>query len=112
MQPSIDFNRQLDRFIEEKNAMIASLTADYAEKEKEVARIDSQIEQKQILSSGLQRKMDEMSEGIEKNSEILKKQKATFESGKEKIEEQKIYIFCTPILIIESIFYFKFNFLI
>lgn len=88
-QPSIDFNRQLDRFIEEKNAMIASLTADYAEKEKEVARIDSQIEQKQILSSGLQRKMDEMSEGIEKNSEILKKQKATFESGKEKIEEQK-----------------------
>lgn len=91
-QPSIDFNRQLDRFIEEKNAMIASLTADYAEKEKEVARIDSQIEQKQILSSGLQRKMDEMSEGIEKNSEILKKQKATFESGKEKIEEQKSQI--------------------
>lgn len=74
-QPSIDFNRQLDRYIEEKNALIASITADYAEKEKEVERIQS--------------KMDEMSEGIEKNSEILKGQESTIESGREKIEEQE-----------------------
>lgn len=91
-QPSIDFNRQLDRFIKEKNNLIASFTADYTEKEKELAMLDSQIEQKKILSNGLQNKMNEMSEGIEKNNEILKKQKATFESGKEKIEEQNSQI--------------------
>lgn len=88
-QPSIDFNRQLDRYIEEKNALIASLTADYAEKEKEVANLDSKIEQNRILSDGLQRKVEEMSKGIEKNNEILNKQNSTYESRKGQIEEQK-----------------------
>lgn len=91
-QPSIDFNRQLDRFIEEKNALIASLTADYAEKEKEVAKLDTQIEKGKILSSSLQRKVAQMGESIEKNNEILKNQKSTFDAKKAQIAEQNSQI--------------------
>ena len=91
-QPSIDFNRQLDRFIEEKNALIDSLTADYAEKEKEVAKLDTQIEQGKILSSSLQRKVAQMGESIEKNNEILKNQKSTFDAKKAQIAEQNSQI--------------------
>ena len=91
-QPSIDFNRQLDRFIEEKNVLIATLTADYAEKEKEVAKLDTQIEQGKILSGSLQRKVEQMGENIEKNNEILKNQKSTFDAKKAQIAEQNSQI--------------------